>query len=198
MLRKAFHDKVQNLVAPLIQILHKKGITPNQLTLAGLAINFIAAWLYSSGWFFVGGIVMLIAGLGDMLDGPLARTTNQVTKFGAFLDSCIDRYSDVLLFGGVAFYYAAESEGTLFLLALGTIAGAFVTSYSKARAENFIENCEVGYVERSERILVLTIGSVLPFLMPLALWVLCIGTNFTAIQRILYTQKSLENQTPQS
>ena len=191
MLRKVLYPHLESLLNNTAKKLHTKGITPNQLTLAGLALNFVAGWIYASGAFFWGGIVLLLASLGDLLDGPLARTTGQASKFGAFLDSTIDRYSDLFLFGGVALYYAREGEGGWVVITLGIIAGSFVTSYTKARAENFIENCSVGFLERAERVILLALASLFPFLRTLILFFLFVGTNATAIQRILFVRKSL-------
>lgn len=190
MLRKTVYPKVEALLNRIAQDLDKRGFTPNQLTLAGLALNFLAGWIYASGHLFLGGLMVLVAALGDLLDGPLARTSGRVTKFGAFLDSTLDRYSDFFLLGGLALYYAGQDNGAL-LLVLGIIPGAFVTSYAKARAENLIPACNVGVFERAERVIAIALGSLIWPLMPVALWVLFIGTNYTAVARILYTQKQL-------
>lgn len=199
MLRKAIYPKVESTLTAAAAELHKKGFTPNQLTLAGLALNFVAGWIYANGHLFWGGIFILLAALGDLLDGPLARSTGKVTKFGAFLDSTVDRYSDFFIFGGLALHYARIDEGLYLILCLGSIMGAFVTSYSKARAENLIESCNAGVFERAERVIAFAVGSLFWPLMPIVLWILFIGTNFTAVQRILFTQKALESssQTPQ-
>lgn len=193
MLRKTVYPKVESLLNSTASELHKQGFTPNQLTLAGLALNFVAGWIYANGHLFWGGIFLLLAALGDLLDGPLARTTGKATKFGAFLDSTVDRYSDFFLFGGLALHYARIEEGLYLILCLGTIMGAFVTSYSKARAENLIENCSVGVFERAERVIAFALGSVFWPLMPLVLWILFLGTNITAVHRILFTRKALED-----
>lgn len=191
MLRKAIYPKVEKLLNTVAGTLNKYGFTPNQLTLAGLALNFVAGWVYAMGFIFLGGFLLLVAGLGDVLDGPLARTSGKVTKFGAFLDSTVDRYSDFFLFGGLVLHFAQTAQGGFLLLTMGIIAGSFVTSYAKARAENLIEKCNVGVFERPERVLLLALGSLIPFLLPLVLWILFIGTNYTAVQRILFTQKQL-------
>ena len=192
MLRKAVYPKIESLLNKAAGYCQSKGFTPNQLTLAGLALNFFAGWIYSTGHFFWGGVFLLIAALGDLLDGPLARLTGKTTKFGAFLDSTVDRYSDFFLFGGVAVYYAKIGQTGALLLLLGIIMGSFVTSYSKARAENLIESCGVGIFERAERVIALAVGTILTPLMPFVLWILFLGTNATAIHRILHTKKTLE------
>ncbi len=193
MLRKIVYPKMENTLNNWAGVLHQKGFSPNQLTLAGLALNFIAGWIYAGGNFFLGGLTVLLAALGDMLDGPLARVSGQSTKFGAFLDSTLDRYSDFFIFGGAVLHYAHQDEPLSLILCLAALAGAFVTSYSKARAENLIESCNAGVLERPERIGVFVAGSLIPFLMPLSLWILAIGANATAIERILFTQNSLKN-----
>ena len=191
MLRKAVYPKVEGLLTRIARFLNRRGISPNQLTLAGLALNFLAGWIYAGGGLFLGGLVVLIAALGDLLDGPLARISGRVTKFGAFLDSTVDRYSDFFLFGGLALYFVERGRGDWFLLTLGILMGSFVTSYTKARAENFIENCGVGIFERAERVILLALGTLIPFFLPLVCWILFLGTNATAIHRILHTRKTL-------
>lgn len=198
MLRKAVYPKVESLLNKGAAFCSKKGITPNQLTLAGLGLNFLAGWIFSGGHFFLGGLVMLIAALGDLLDGPLARLTGKSSKFGAFLDSTVDRYSDFFLFGGLAVFFAWNGRYGWLLIVLGILLGGFVTSYTKARAENFIANCNVGVFERPERIIVLAAGTLFSFLMPLALLVLFFGTQFTALQRIFFTRKALAENQPQN
>ena len=191
MLRKAVYPKVEALLNQIAATLHKQGFTPNQLTLAGLGLNFVAGWIYAGGHLFWGGVFVIVAALGDLLDGPLARTSGKVTKFGAFLDSTVDRYSDFFIYGGLALYYARQDQGSLLVLCLGSLAGSFVTSYAKARAENLIQSCNVGVFERAERVILIALASLFWPLMPLALWILFFGTNATAIHRILHTQKNL-------
>ena len=196
MLRKAIYPKVESLLNSCAGFFRKQGFSPDQLTLAGLVLNFFAGWIYASGHFFFAAIVLLLAALGDLLDGPLARLTGRVTKFGAFLDSTVDRYSDFFLFGGVALYYARQGQVGWFLISMGIILGAFVTSYAKARAENLIDHCNVGIFERPERIIALALGSLLPPLMGIMLWILFFGTHATALHRILHTRKVLSQPAP--
>ncbi|HXV27488.1 MAG TPA: CDP-alcohol phosphatidyltransferase family protein [bacterium] len=194
MLRKTVYPKIEALLNRIVTFLNEKGFSPNQLTLAGLALNFVAGWVYASGSFFFGGIVLLLAGLGDLLDGPLARLSGRTSRFGAFLDSTVDRYSDLFIFGGLALHFAKEAQGGWLVICLGIILGSFVTSYAKTRAENLIENCSVGIFGRAERILTLAVGSIIPILMPFALWILLIGTNATALHRIFYVRKMLTQE----
>ncbi len=197
MLRKSVYPKIESLLNNVAGQLQKQGFTPNQLTLAGLAVNFLAGCVYATGNFFLAGIIVMVAALGDLLDGPLARTSGKVTRFGAFLDSTVDRYSDFCLFGGLAVAYAYQGRTGSLLLALGILAGSFVTSYSKARAENLIPDCSVGIFERAERVILLIVGSLFWPLMPFILWILFLGTNGTAVHRILHTRKVL-SENPKS
>lgn len=191
MLRKAVYPILETILNRLALKLDAYHITPNQLTLAGLLINFLAGLIFATGHLILGSLVLLVASFGDLLDGPLARSTGKETTFGAFLDSTVDRYSDFFIFGGLAFYFARHGNTLYFLLLLGILGGAFVTSYSKARAESLIKHCNVGLLERAERILLVLIGALIPPLLPYALWILFIGTHATALQRILHTRKIL-------
>ena len=194
MLRKAIYPKIESTLNQAALWFNQKNISPNQLTLGGLALAFLAGWLYAGGHFFMGGIFLILSSLGDMLDGPLARATGRSSKFGAFLDSTVDRYADFFIFGGFAIYFASHDKPGWLFITLGIIMGAYITSYAKARAENLITECNTGVFERPERIIALAVASFIPFLRPLALLVLFIGTNATAIQRILYTQENLPKQ----
>ena len=194
MLRKAIYPKVEAIINPIAESLRQKGFTPNQLTYAGLVLNFLAGFLYAKGLLILGALLLLFASLGDLLDGPLARVSKRSSDFGAFLDSTVDRYSDFFIFGGLALYFAKNNEGGWFLIVLGILLGAYVTSYAKARAENLIKHCSVGIFERAERILVIALGTLLPFLLPLCLVILFLGTNVTALHRILYTYQTLKKE----
>ncbi len=191
MLRKAVYPSVEKLLNDIAGRLQTKGISPNQLTLSGLALNFLVGWIFASGHLFLGAMTMLLAALGDLLDGPLARISGKTSKFGAFLDSTVDRYSDFFIFGGMALYFANAAQAGWLVMTLGIMAGSSVTSYAKARAENMIPDCSVGVFERAERIIALALGTLISPLLPLSLWVLFIGTNVTAVQRILHTRKTL-------
>lgn len=193
MLREHVYPHIEKTLNQTAGILAQKKITPYQLTLGGLGLSLISGIIYATGHFFWGGIFLLFGCLGDMLDGPLARTTGKASKFGAFLDSTTDRYGDVFLFGGIAMHYANTGQTGWVVVCLAVIAGAYATSYSKARSENFIDSCNTGIFERPERMIALGVMSVFPSLSPLALWTLAIGTNYTAIQRILYTKNKLSS-----
>lgn len=197
MLRETVYPKLEKKINQVVTALNKFGITPNQLTLAGAAVSLLAGIIYAKGYLFLGAIVLLIAGLGDLLDGPLARLSKKTSSFGALLDSFVDRYSDFFIFGGLAVYFASEAEVFWFLVSLGIILGSFAVSYTKARAENFVKNCGVGYLGRAERIILIALGTLIAPLLKLVLLILLIGTHITAIQRLFHAKKILaENKTP--
>lgn len=195
MLRQLVYPKIESLLKGAARFCSERGVTPNQLTLAGMGLNLLAGWIYTGGLFFLGGLVTLLAGLGDLLDGPLARLTGKTSRFGAFLDSTADRYSDFFLFGGITYYYATEESWGLCLAGLGIILGTFLTSYTKARAESLIPACSVGLLERAERVILLAIGSLILPLLPWILGILLVGTHATALQRIFFVRKALGDET---
>jgi len=163
-----------------------KNLSPNVCTLAGLGITGIAGFFLAIGLFKVGGIFILLAGFCDMADGAIARSTGKVSQFGGFLDSVIDRYADLLIFFGLCFYYYSSHNVFLFLCALFVIAGSLLTSYTRARAEIFLnQKCNVGLIERPERIILLAVGAlfnILNYILPL----LAILSNITVFQRIYF------------
>lgn len=190
-LRETLYPKVEPIVTKIVSFLTSQGISPVQLTLAGAALSLLTGVIYAKGYLFLGGILLFVAGAADLLDGPLARSTGKSSPFGAFLDSTVDRYSDFFVFAGLAAHFARTGEAFWFFVMLGIILGAFTVSYAKARAENFIKDCGVGFFGRSERILLLIAGTLVTPLLKLALLVLLVGTHATALQRILHTKKTL-------
>lgn len=175
------------LLDPLVIILKKLGFTSNALSIMGFFMSLCSGFCFGIGSFIFGSLSLIAGGLFDILDGKLART-EKTTTFGAFLDSSLDRYSDAFVFCGISYYYIGKDKG-LFILSLCSLIGAFLTSYTKARAEKWIE-MECGIIERPERIILLIIGGLVR--MDIALWILAILGNITAIQRILYAKKHLK------
>ena len=161
-------------------------IHPNMLTFIGLLINVYAAVLLGRGEFFAGGLVVLGAGLFDMVDGRVARHTNQVTMFGGFFDSVLDRYSDLGLLMGLLVYYASIDRFFYVVLTAVVMTGSVMVSYTRARAENTIPQCKVGFAERPERVVLLIIGALFDRMAPV-LWVIAILANLTVIHRMIYT-----------
>lgn len=178
------------LLDKIVKILSKLHINPNILTFTGVLISFWAAFEFGYGNFFRGGIVIILAGLFDMLDGEVARVTRSATEFGAFYDSVIDRYSDVIILQGLMVYYARQQMLGYVVLVGVVVMGAVLTSYTRARAESMIATCKVGFMERPERIVLLIIGA-LSNRMEAVLWVLAVLGNWTVFDRIYYTWSEL-------
>lgn len=161
-------------------------ISPNVLTFLGLVINIAAATLLAVGMFRWAGAVIIGAGLFDMVDGRVARETNQVTRFGGFFDSVLDRYSDLALLVGLLVWYGSINRfGYVVLTAIAMTASVMV-SYVRARAENTIPTCKVGFMERPERVVLLIIGALFDRMAPV-LWVIAILGNLTVIHRMVFT-----------
>jgi CDP-diacylglycerol--glycerol-3-phosphate 3-phosphatidyltransferase len=161
-------------------------IHPNVLTFLGLVINIVAAWLFAAGNFRAAGLVVIGAGLFDMVDGRVARETNRVTRFGGFFDSVLDRYSDLALFMGLLVYYAWIGRFGYIVLTAIVMTGSVMVSYTRARAECTIPKCKVGFLERPERIVLIILGALFDRMAPV-LWVIAVLSNVTVIARMIYT-----------
>jgi CDP-diacylglycerol--glycerol-3-phosphate 3-phosphatidyltransferase len=168
----------------------------------GLVINVIAAFLfgYAKGedhWklFLYAGLVIIGAGVFDMVDGRVARATGKVTMFGAFFDSVIDRYSDVALFFGLLVYYARANRFFYVGLVAFVMVSSLMVSYTRARAEALIGQCKVGFMERPERIVLIILGALFERwnAMAPALWVLALLSTITVIHRITYTYQQTKD-----
>lgn len=175
------------IAVPLTYIargLETTGISPNALTLIGFLLTLLVAAILAAGNLLVGGLLLIFAALFDTLDGALARHSQQVTVFGAFLDSVMDRYSEAVTLFALIVFYSASSDGRVNVLLLAaTLIGSLLVSYTRARAEAVNIECKEGFFQRTERIVVLIIGLVTGWMTPV-LWVLAIFTNLTAAQRI--------------
>ena len=161
-------------------------IHPNVLTFLGLVINIVAAYLFAAGSFRWAGAVVIGAGLFDMVDGRVARETNRVTRFGGFFDSVLDRYSDLALLMGLLVYYASINRFFYVVLTAIVMTGSVMVSYTRARAENTIAKCKVGFLERPERVVLLILGALFDRMAPV-LWVIAVLANLTVIHRMIYT-----------
>lgn len=184
----------------LYKIVHGLALTrisPNALTFIGLLINVGAALLFGFAnaenqrrLFLYAGLVIIGAGIFDMVDGRVARATNQVTQFGGFFDSVIDRYSDVALFFGLVVYYARANRFLYVVLTAFVMVSSVLVSYARARAESLIPSCKVGFMERPERIVLIIIGALFNRMAPV-LWIIAVLSTITVIHRIRYTQQQL-------
>jgi len=177
---------------PLSQIAKKIPLNPNSLTIIGFLITVVAALVIPKS-IRLGGILILIGGIFDALDGVVARTRGNATKFGAFLDSVLDRYSDAFLFLAIAWYLIERNSFTGSLLSLGTLVGAFLISYARARAEGLGESCQKGIMERPERIILLALAAITGWLIPI-LWIMIVLTHITVFQRIYHVWKTMNKR----
>ncbi len=187
----------------MVRGLARRRINPNLLTVIGVAINVLSGVLFGLGHFFWAGIILIVANLFDMLDGQVARLTNQVTRFGGFLDSTLDRVSDMAAFVGLMTFYARDTvhHSTLNVLLAGlAMVGSVLVSYASARAESVIPKCDVGFLRRPERVVLLIIGalsthpgsdSLFANRMPAVLWILAVGSFWTFAYRVYHTWKEL-------
>ena len=188
---------VKTIVEPLERVrqaaargLARLGVTAEVLTLLGLPLSVGAGGLFALGHFRWAATVLFAASACDALDGAVARVTGRTSKFGAFVDSTIDRYSDAAVLGGILVHYLLAAETGMVVLTGSALVGSLLVSYARARAECFIESCKVGFFERGERLVTLMCGAV-TYNMPAALWILGILTHWTVIVRIHHTWRTL-------
>ena len=181
------------LLATIVRWLALSRINPNVLTFMGLVVNTWAAILFGSAtpenqkrMFFYAGLVIIFSGFFDLVDGEVARATNRVTRFGAFFDSVVDRYSDASQFLGLLVYYARSDRFFYVVLTAFVMVSAIMVSYTRARAESLIGSWRVGFMERPERLVLVIIGALFNRMAP-ALWVIAIVATLTVIHRILHT-----------
>lgn len=178
------------LLRRVVSVLAATGITPNVLTIIGMAVNVWAAILFAFGEFRAAAAVLFLAGFLDMADGQVARRAGRVTAFGAFLDSTLDRYSDLGLYMGLVVHYTLIGRPFYMALAAVAMASSFMISYSRARAESLIPSCKVGFMERPERLVLLILGGAFLRMAP-ALWVIAIVATLTVVHRVVYTWQEI-------
>src|SRR5215510_4334487 len=202
MISEAIGAAGKRIIDAIVRGLSRSRINPNALTFIGLLTNIGCGVLYGYGFFFAAGLLMILANLFDMLDGQVARLRGRVTRFGAFFDSVIDRYSDVIVYVGIMVFYARNtaSHSTLLVALTGlALVGSVMISYSRARAESLDIACKVGFLERPERVVLLIIGSLteigpdhfLLHKMPHVIWVLAVLSHWTVVHRIYHTWREL-------
>jgi len=175
---------------PLSSLARRVNINPNILTITGFLITTIAAITLPQS-LITGGILILCGGFFDMVDGVIARVNNRSTSFGAFLDSVLDRYSDsFLLFGFSWYFFKNDLMGGVFL-SLGTLIGALIISYARARAEGLGKDCHTGLMERPERIILMAFGALTGWVLPI-MGIMLVLTHITVVQRIYHVWKIMK------
>jgi CDP-diacylglycerol---glycerol-3-phosphate 3-phosphatidyltransferase len=187
----------------IVRLIARLNPNPNLLSVIGLGINILGAVLYGYGQFFYAGLVMIAANIFDMLDGRVARLTGRVTRFGAFLDSSLDRLSDMVVFLGIIIFYSRDTQyhSTLYAALTGAaLIGSVMVSYTSARAESLIPKCDVGFLRRPERVVILVLGSLTvwpesnhPLLnkMPATLWLMAVFSYWTFCHRLYHTWRQI-------
>lgn len=184
----------QVVLDPTARAVARTGVTPNTLTLIGLLLNVGVAAVLAAGYLTLAGVLLIFTAAFDALDGTLARMTGQQSKFGAFFDSTLDRYSEAVIYGGLLYYYVEQGARTEVVLVYAAIIGSLMVSYARARAEGLGLECKVGLLTRFERFVVLCAGLVLG-LVTLALWLVAIFANLTATQRIVHVWRTTREAT---
>ena len=193
----------QRIIDAIVRWLAIGHINPNILTIIGVSLNVGCGLLFGMGRFFSAGIALIVANLFDMLDGQVARLSGRVTRFGGFLDSSLDRLSDMVVFVGLMVFYSRDTQfhSTLNVFLAGAgLMGSVMVSYASARAESLIPKCDVGFLRRPERVVLFIIGALSTHpnstnffanRMPAVLWVLAVGSYWTFAHRMYHTWREL-------
>ena len=190
MFTQKFQAWVRKWAERLVGVFRDSALTPNMLTLFGLVITGVGATALAVGHLTIAGFILWFAGLFDIFDGALARASGKVYPYGAFLDSTVDRYSEGLVYLGLLVFFLGQHQTVQPVLILLALAGSFLVSYVRARAQSLGFTCEVGILARPERVVIIVAGLLLDgivgrhVVLTLALVILAVGTNFTAVQRI--------------
>jgi CDP-diacylglycerol--glycerol-3-phosphate 3-phosphatidyltransferase len=195
---KVLRPAIARVLTPVAQVLARTPVTPNALTVIGtIGMSAGALWLFPTGHLFVGVVVCTFFVLADMLDGTLARIKGTTGKFGAFLDSTMDRVADAAVFAGLAAYFVLKAhDNVLAAVSIFCLVTGALVSYAKARAESLGLSCDVGFAERTERLLIGLVAAGLaglgvPYVLPIGLWALAAVSLFTFGQRVRAARQSV-------
>jgi CDP-diacylglycerol--glycerol-3-phosphate 3-phosphatidyltransferase len=205
MLASQARPQIQRLLDPLGRKLARSGLSPDVVTVVGtIGVAGAAIGFFSQGIFFWGTLAITLFVFSDMLDGLIARARGTSSKWGAFLDSSCDRIADSAIFGSLAIWYAGDGNSLpLVGAAIYALAAGGVISYVKARAEGLGFDCNTGFAERGERLLIVLVAAAItglgvPWLLPAALWFLCAATTITVGQRFVYVYKQAKGIEPRA
>lgn len=185
-------NRLRSLLDPVVALASYLGITPMGVTIFGIFLSIIGAIYLARGRLLSSAIILILSGLCDTIDGSLARSQGKVSVFGAFIDSTGDRVSELAYFIGLVFYFIAQTpiNGVLVFFALAALAGSYLTSYARARAEGLGLECSVGILERPERIVLLIAGLIFGrVVLTAVIVVLAVMSIFTFIQRVQHVRK---------
>jgi len=176
---------VERAVKPIGDRLRRTRLTPDHLTVVGLVVALGAAMAIGLGWHALGLLLVILAALPDLLDGALAKASNTSSQRGAFFDSVVDRVTDGLLFGGVAWYFASEESAHMAILPMAVALMSGVISYERAKAESLGLSAKGGLMERAERIILLCLGLLFPVILVPVMWIMLFLVTMTAVQRFV-------------
>ena len=186
---------LREAVQPLALFLARAGIQANWLTYTGFVLNLGVAALVIEGWLSLAGVVFLLVNALDFLDGAVARAAGTAGRYGAFLDSVLDRYSEAVVFVGLLIWFARLGDTPALTATALALIGSFMVSYCRARAEGLGLDCEVGLLQRPERIVILGLGMIAPdYLLTPVLILLAVLTNLTAAQRMHHVGELFETR----
>lgn len=191
--RRRLYKWFDFLLVPIADFLIGHGLTPNKISVIGLALNIVAAGCILAGGFFIGGFLYLLAGLIDLFDGTVARRGNLATEFGGFLDSTFDRISEGVIFAAIAYQFALNAMPGAAAIVVLALTGSFLVSYVRARAEALGLTGKSGIASRFERLLLISAALMLGLLEP-AMYLLALLTAITVAQRIWATYWQLEEK----
>ena len=193
MITRQIGDTLGQVLDLIVRGFAASGVNPNLLTFTGFGINLLAAYLFAYGYFRWAAATIILAGIFDMTDGRVARLEGRVTPFGGFYDSVMDRYSDLCLLIGLLIYYGRINRFLYVSLVAVAMIGSVMVSYTRARAENVIPSCKVGFLERPERVVLIIIGAFFDRMAPV-LWLIAVLSNVTVIHRIIFTRQEARRQ----
>jgi CDP-diacylglycerol--glycerol-3-phosphate 3-phosphatidyltransferase len=174
-------------INPLIQMLTRWDMHPNTFTTLGFLVSCVATYFFGVGSVRIAAFLVLLGGMFDSIDGKLARDSGKVTRFGALFDSTLDRYSEVILFFGMAYYFIRHNLYLSSVAVAVALGGSLMVSYIRARAEGLGFECRVGILQRPERLLLIAIGGLIHLkALIAAIWIIAVLSNITAIVRIVH------------
>lgn len=183
-----------NLLTPVVNLLIRVDINPNVFTTAGLIISVVSAYFFAIGSLRIAGVLILLAGTFDVIDGMVARASQRVTKFGALYDSTLDRYAEVVMFFGLAYYFVSRGWFITSVAVSVALGGSIMVSYVRARAEGLGFQCKVGIMQRQERVVYIGFGALIhKYVLVAVIFMIAVLANFTAIQRLYYVRNLEDN-----
>ncbi len=180
-----WRETVNRAVDPIGVSLRRTGIRPDHLTVLGMLVAASAALVIGNGYLRLGFVLMVAAGIPDLLDGAVAKASGTASVRGAFFDSVSDRVTDGLLFGGLTWYLLSNEPGRIAVLPVAVMGAAMLISYQRAKGESLGFDAKGGVMERAERFIVLSFGLLFPEILIPVLWVMLVLTLFTAVQRFV-------------